>query len=383
MTSDAKIGLLLGLIFIFVIAFVINGLPSLRPPVSKVGATTVTSYPEEDFSGVTGRAEKATGWGDLIDQPAAGSATTPASEETKVAVQEPAPTSAVAVPQPPQNQVVQAPSTSTTAGEGVRSSLRLPPLEELLNHLTPTVQSNHTQAEVDLGRTPVAEAPAPVTSSPVAAAPQTPATRPEAAPPVNPADATTRTEARETPKPVPTPTRPVNLPGATIYTVVDGDNLASIAKKVYGIEEGNRVVNIQRIFQANQVGMKSAHQLSIGQKLVIPPLPKTTAIPAAVPTGVSLAKPTPAVNLNKPAEVLPSSLFERVESLAKRAPAAVPAPTPGERLYTVQDGDNLWKIASSQLGAGSRWDEIQKLNADVLADQKPLKVGAKLRLPAK
>ena len=31
MTSDAKIGLLLGLVFIFVIAFVINGLPNLRP----------------------------------------------------------------------------------------------------------------------------------------------------------------------------------------------------------------------------------------------------------------------------------------------------------------------------------------------------------------
>ena len=35
MTSDAKIGLLLGLVFIFVIAFVINGLPSLRPPTSR------------------------------------------------------------------------------------------------------------------------------------------------------------------------------------------------------------------------------------------------------------------------------------------------------------------------------------------------------------
>ena len=31
MTSDAKIGLLLGLVFIFVIAFIINGLPNLRP----------------------------------------------------------------------------------------------------------------------------------------------------------------------------------------------------------------------------------------------------------------------------------------------------------------------------------------------------------------
>ena len=30
MTSDAKIGLLLGLVFIFVIAFIINGLPGLH-----------------------------------------------------------------------------------------------------------------------------------------------------------------------------------------------------------------------------------------------------------------------------------------------------------------------------------------------------------------
>ena len=30
MTSDAKIGLLLGLVFIFIIAFVVNGLPRLR-----------------------------------------------------------------------------------------------------------------------------------------------------------------------------------------------------------------------------------------------------------------------------------------------------------------------------------------------------------------
>ena len=29
MTSDAKIGLLLGLVFIFIIAFIINGLPGL------------------------------------------------------------------------------------------------------------------------------------------------------------------------------------------------------------------------------------------------------------------------------------------------------------------------------------------------------------------
>ena len=40
MTSDAKIGLLLGLIFIFVIAFVINGLPSFRNATNSSELTT-------------------------------------------------------------------------------------------------------------------------------------------------------------------------------------------------------------------------------------------------------------------------------------------------------------------------------------------------------
>ena len=40
MTSDAKIGLLLGLVFIFVIAFVINGLPSFRDATNSSELTT-------------------------------------------------------------------------------------------------------------------------------------------------------------------------------------------------------------------------------------------------------------------------------------------------------------------------------------------------------
>ena len=32
------------------------------------------------------------------------------------------------------------------------------------------------------------------------------------------------------------------------------------------------------------------------------------------------------------------------------------------KIYTVKKGDSLWAIAASQLGNGSRWPEIQKLN---------------------
>jgi hypothetical protein len=40
MTSDAKIGLLLGLVFIFVIAFIINGLPNFRDDTDNNELTT-------------------------------------------------------------------------------------------------------------------------------------------------------------------------------------------------------------------------------------------------------------------------------------------------------------------------------------------------------
>ena len=56
--------------------------------------------------------------------------------------------------------------------------------------------------------------------------------------------------------------------------------------------------------------------------------------------------------------MLPQKLFEKVEALGRRAPATTPAPMPEGRWYMVQDGDNLWKIAASQLGSGTRWDEI-------------------------
>ena len=147
----------------------------------------------------------------------------------------------------------------------------------------------------------------------------------------------------------------------------EGESLSSVAKKAYGLEEGNRIVNINRIYEANKDILKSVHEVVAGQKLVIPPLPKSA--------------PTP--NPNKPADVLRGELFEKVEQLGKRAAAQMPTTSPEARWYTVQDGDNLWKIASSQLGAGARYEEIAKLNTDFLKDGEKLNVGMKIRLPLK
>jgi nucleoid-associated protein YgaU len=146
--------------------------------------------------------------------------------------------------------------------------------------------------------------------------------------------------------------------------VAEGESLASVAKKVYGPEEGNRLVNVQRIYEANRDVLKSPDEVIAGQKLVIPPLPRSGSGP------------------KKPEEVLSAALFKfQSESGAKPAPAAAPSPKQEGRWYVVQDGDNLWKIAVNQLGSGARYEEIVKLNA--LKDKDSLDVGMRLRLPAK
>ncbi|MCX5646544.1 MAG: LysM peptidoglycan-binding domain-containing protein [Phycisphaerae bacterium] len=362
MTSDAKIGLLLGLIFIFVIAFVINGLPSLRPPISKVEATTPLG--DEDFAGgVEGKTGQAVdNWTQPPDSPrTGGEVAQTAVAEPKAAAQEPRPVAQGSLPLQPQPQ--------TATEEGVRSSYPLAGIEKLIEQFTPTVQKDRVVADGGLGvHGPALESPAAGGRQEVAVAPQ-PRSEPAFTP--KPLEALTKVETREVPKSANVADRLANVPSGRIYTAVDGDNLSTIAKKVYGLEEGNRMVNIKRIIQANQAVLPSPNAVRVGQKLIIPPLPKAIASPASAPSA------------SRPTDVLPQTLFEKVESLGRRAPAASPASAPEGRWYTVQSGDSLWKIAASQLGSGTRCDEIAKLNAETLNSSDTLDVGMKLRLPPK
>ena len=123
-------------------------------------------------------------------------------------------------------------------------------------------------------------------------------------------------------------------------------------------------MNVNRIYEANKDILKSVNEVVAGQKLVIPSLPQRV------------------LDLNKPSDVLPQELFERLEPLKRRV-VQTPTTSAAGRWYTVQDGDNLWKIAASQLGAGARYDEIAKLNADLLKDKAVLDVGMKILLPTK
>jgi len=298
MTSDAKIGLLLGLVFIFVIAFIINGLPGF--------------HHKEDTNKLT---------------------------TNMVGLQ------------------------STPGGLGAnerRVALEGPPAAGLSQSTEPVVGSTDARFTMALPQgSPTAADAAPVDGAVVAPVESTPAVSGE--------------PGTSTPSQIGSAKQ--NQPAATkVYVVQQGDMLSTIAKKVYGEQEGNKLANINALFEANRKTLGSPDELQVGQKLVIPPLAGSSA-PVTAPTGV----------LSGPG-------FTKVDSIGKRhlpAGADKPAPTakadsskPG-RVYVVKEGDSLWRIAAEQLGNGNRYKEIVSINSDILSSEDDIQVDMKLKLPAK
>ena len=293
MTSDAKIGLLLGLVFIFVIAFIINGLPRFRSAQNNSNELTTNMVSSQNGTpGIAAKerkAQEALNWPQQADQ------------QTLEEIQHP-----------------------LDYKEDVRFEMPLP--EKTL--VVKDIPFEKTADEVE----PVS------TKSPE---------------PVFPAPITDVTIQVKKPDPV----KPA-LP--KVYVVCDGDNLGDIAKKIYGEIEGNRQVNVTRIFQANSKLLKSPDEINIGQKLVIPPLTTKGE------TGGKFS----------------NSLFEKVKSIGKKHFSSDNRKARQSKPYVVQEDDNLWRIAVKKLGNGSRYEEIKKLNANIIEDEDTLVVGMLLRIPA-
>lgn len=95
-------------------------------------------------------------------------------------------------------------------------------------------------------------------------------------------------------------TEPVKQAWPKVYIVCQGDNLADIAKKFYGPEEGNRRANVKRIFQANSKSLESPDKIYPGQKLIIPSLRALVR------------------DKNGIENIFPESMFEEVESVGRR-----------------------------------------------------------------
>jgi len=284
MTTDAKIGLLLGLVFIFLIAFIINGLPSFSEGKNNNELTTNIVSLQNNPPGLAAKERKANR--ELINR----------IEPIK------------------KQSTLEAP-TSSTANEDVRFTAPLP-------------SSTSVVKETDEVKPVAPTQPLPVAQK----------------------DAIRKTESNKTER-------------AKTYTVKEGDMLAVIAKKFYGPEDGNKRINITRIFEANRKVLKSPDEIYVGQKLIIPPLSAS------------------APDKNKIESVFSTTMFKKVKSIGNRHLSADDNKTRQNERYVVQEGDSLWRIAAEQLGDGNRYSEIAKLNASILEDDDRLVVGMRLRMP--
>lgn len=305
MTSEAKIGLLLGLVVIVIIALVVNGLPSFHKN-DKSNDLTRDMVRLDNGSAALGEGERQ-------------------------------------VTRDIQNLNLQSPSQ--------QSGLQ-PPSQQVNNEIrsiTPTPQ-NAKAGQGNFSNT------APIQTLSVGNSQQIP-TAGQVPPNVIIGGKQTNT-SQNTATGVQTSTRITTQAEQKTYTVKSGDSLASISIQFYGKSEGNRLVNIDRIFNANKNVLKAKDEIYEGQKLVIPPLPasQTTSAPTTTP-GRTTASDTANTTLVGP--VQPSND------------------------YVVADGDNLWKIAEAKLGNGIRYTEIVKMNPALEGSANNIKVGMKLKLPVK
>ena len=288
MTRDVKIGLLLGLAFIFMIAFVINGLPSFRGDSNELTKSMVG--PPNKQPGIGANERDVINWTDSIEH------------------------------------------------QPFRSEYP-PPHEPDIRYRTdlpkgPVVVKGNNASNLNYSDTVKIITPRRIENE--------------------------RTNVRRTKTVQPKPALP------KIYEVTDGDNLALIATKYYGDVEGNKRANIMKIFEANRNLLKAADEIQVGQKLIIPPLRDS------------------ALSKEKKKDGLASSIFKKVKSIGREHLSLKKPDRPKQgKSYTVRDGDSLWKIADEQLGDGSRYTEVAKLNDDVLSDEDSLTVGMTLKIPAR
>ncbi len=144
------------------------------------------------------------------------------------------------------------------------------------------------------------------------------------------------------------------VPAAAVkqYKAEPGDNLSRMALKFYGV---NNRQNRELIAKANKDLATNPDRIIVGRTYIIPTADgSATPHPAIAPIG---AAPT--------------------------TPATPATPVPAENIYAVKAGDNLWKIATEQCGAGSAVAAIKELNREVLKGNDVVHPGMSLKLPTR
>lgn len=313
MAKEAKVGLLLGLVFIVAIAIVLRGVhENSQPQLEESLGLSEASEPLE-MESLTLAVEKLTPVQPqpIQNQPLVNTPSVQPGIVTQLPQPQTAPSGLTAQPAPEQSmRYVQ--DLPQRPQQHPASDVAPSQPEQVVTTITPPAQSTSENLEAALDRITTN-----VTGPTTVVVPPVKATRPR----------------------------------ASIYVVQQGDDLSGIALKVYGSEQGKRWVNVQKIYQANRNILPSADMVREGQRLKIPALSQSTT----------------------------TKNLEKIEK--PKQPVKPQTPKKQDKIYVVQDGDSLWKIAEKQLGNGTRYSEIVELNTKTLRDENNLFVGMRLSLP--
>jgi nucleoid-associated protein YgaU len=162
------------------------------------------------------------------------------------------------------------------------------------------------------------------------------------------------------------------------YVVQAGDNLTRIARKIYGAGKDRQY---KRIFEANRGAMRSESDLSIGQELIIPPLPAPAAASSAPLDGPSGRLADAPADRAGQGRYVTATMDDLSGTLARMGGRAAP-PAAG-RSYVVQRGDRLITIARRMMhdDSAAAVRKLYEANRGVLDSPDRLKIGVELKLP--
>lgn len=142
------------------------------------------------------------------------------------------------------------------------------------------------------------------------------------------------------------------------YTVKAGDSWFKIARTQWGEKFAGQW---KQIAQANKSVCKDEKSLAPGMVLVIP------ARPDGKTPGVTVAPDRQLADSSKPRETI---TFDEKQTSA-----------PMTRFYTVKKGDTVYKIAEKELGNSQLYKAILELNKGTLKKDGSLSIGMRLKLP--
>jgi nucleoid-associated protein YgaU len=180
-------------------------------------------------------------------------------------------------------------------------------------------------------------------------------------------------------------------PAPKTYTVVKGDTLASIARKVYG-PDGER--QWRRLYEANKKTVKDPSRLLVGKPLVVPVIPgPATAVKAPDPAASGVAelsakgaadpsaKPTLKSALTQASrDGVPEVTAEEIGRMYGSKSDLVESPTAPPQTYTVQPGDTFSRIGSKLYGDAKYGKLLLLRNQHLVPDETKLQIGQRILL---